>query len=58
MTRFAISATYATPSGRMGSFAAIRMARSGSDALRWAERHIRKARRVAGKLDIRAHAIP
>lgn len=54
MIRFHISATYATPSGRRGTFSAIRIAANGSAALLWAQRHIRANRAVAGKLDVRA----
>lgn len=54
MTRYHVSATYRTRSGRVGIFSAIRIAPNGSAALRWAERAIRSRKSYAGKLDARA----
>jgi hypothetical protein len=54
MTRYHVSATYRTRTGRVGIFSAVRIAPSGSAALRWAERAIRNRRSYGGKIDARA----
>ena len=54
MTRFHISATYRTRTGRVGVFSAVRIAPDGSAALRWEERAIRARRSYGGKINARA----
>lgn len=54
MTRFHISATYRTRSGRVATFSAVRIAANGTAALLWAQRTIRARPAYAGKLDARA----
>lgn len=51
-----VEATYATPNGNTGQWSG-RMASSTGDILADAEKIIRKYRRVAGKLDIKATAL-
>jgi len=55
-TTYFVQATYATPNGNRGRWSG-RMGSSSGDILADAERIVRKYRRVAGKLDIKATAI-
>ena len=50
MTRFHVSATYRTPSGKVGHYSACRIASNAQAALEWAQTEIGRTRKVCGRL--------